>query len=703
MAGSPIKGGKHRDHAASQRAYQARHQPEKLQRERPKPQFVALDGEGTNQPDGSQWYTLLCAYGPFGRRNEPREAFIEQYERGGLTTEDCLEFLLRIGWWRSLVYVGFFFNYDVTKMLSDLTESERRALWDGGWVTHYGKGSHKHYYLRWLPTKMLTVAEISAEVAAKLASDPAYKLNHHQDFRRSVLIYDVSGFFQTSFVRALEAWGVATPDLELIATMKGRRNDFASGDRLAIRTYCLAECRALVTLMERLADALWDAGLYLNSWHGAGAIASHMLRLNGVKQHIEPVPPAVEQAVLGAYFGGRMEIFQQGWFPGGVYNYDLQSAYPSAAITLPSLKDATWRRVREYDPRDPHALWLVSWDVTRLPTVPLVGPFPYRRSSRVYFPFKGGATWIHAVELSAGMSLYGADCFTVHDGWSLTPSPEYAPFEWVRTSATARIQAKANGEPKHIPLKLGLNSLYGKLAQGALEAQSVPPFLCYYWAGRITATTRATMLREAMRAGGSLVAVATDGLFTTEPVDGLPLGNTPGTWEDNGRSSGVVVIQAGVMYSENARLVKTRGYGKTTLNFEQMREEWDKNGPFGVVHYQERRFIGLGACCATHKFGDYGRWLAVERRLRFMPGSKWHNNEYWQMGDGIAYDNLAGADVPPASYRLYPSDCSRKPSAVYQPKALLDPSLAADLLEMQINYLEREDQPEWEDWEVELV
>src|SRR5205823_4313064 len=76
-----------------------------------------------------------------------------------------------------------------------------------------------------------------------------------------------------------------------------------------------------------------------------------------------------------------------------------------------------------------------------------------------------------------------------------------------------RARLKQSGHGGEKVLKLGLNSIYGKLAQGLGYKGKAPPYQSYLWAGMITAGTRAQILNLATLAPEGLVMVATDGIF----------------------------------------------------------------------------------------------------------------------------------------------------------------------------------------------
>src|SRR5216117_2022691 len=171
---------------AQSRDYYKSHKEQTLARlaKRDAKQFVGVDGEGINLANGYHAYNMLRAG---DRKIEPRDGDVR------LRTTDCLEFLSSLS--PDHIYVAFFFDYDVAKILEDLPFKRLKYLIDkegrrrkkgGFWPVDYGE-----YSVDYLTRKELKVRK---------GRGPW------------ITIHDVGSFFQTSFVKALELWVVGTPD-----------------------------------------------------------------------------------------------------------------------------------------------------------------------------------------------------------------------------------------------------------------------------------------------------------------------------------------------------------------------------------------------------------------------------------------------------------------------------------------------------------
>src|ERR1700722_3629728 len=162
--------------------------------------FIAVDGEGIDDK-----YVLLAD--STGNHSLAKE---------GLSTHLCFDYLLSILRPPQSVLVGFFFTYDINMMLRDMGKRKLVKLWKEKWV--YWQG----YQLEWTPTKSFTVSK--------------------ETTGQKVTVYDVGGFFQSSFVTALRKWEAAPPEvIERIEQMKQQRDTFDDDTIPSMIQYCLEE------------------------------------------------------------------------------------------------------------------------------------------------------------------------------------------------------------------------------------------------------------------------------------------------------------------------------------------------------------------------------------------------------------------------------------------------------------------------------
>lgn len=559
-----------------------------------KGQFIALDGEG-GEVNGKHVYQLL------GCSDET-----SIFRNSGLPSEACFEYLLRLGVKHPKgIFVIFAGSYDANLWLRDIPRStiEQIIKQEGRGWTYY-----KDYCIRYVQRKHFTI---------KRTID-----------KKSVTVWDVQGFFQQSFIKAIENWLPDYDKLELIKEGKRRRVAFTDEDTDFVKEYNQAELDALVLIMERLRNGLKEMGLAISRWDGAGAVAVAMNKKHDTKAHYASLPYEVEIAARHAYFGGRIEIGKIGRHVGKVYHYDINSAYPAIQRNLPALAGGEWVKskidVREL-PDDTLVVSHVKWSNI---TNTAFCPFPYRSAAqrKVLFP-EAGENWIWRSELAAALKIrderYEYWNIDVIESWVFVPAVNDKPFAWIDTDYERRQTILAlsnhtgvpNGEEKVI--KLGLNSLYGKCAQKVgynIETGRIPPYHNLAYAGHITAATRAALWSAAMQQPDDTLAMCTDGIYTTKPlVLDCPKKKVLGKWEEQTHDE-MIMIQAGVYFYRDGEKWSSfsRGFDKMTTQadmletIDKVTTAWKQNRDH--VYMPCTRFITLKSAMVSNKWWE--RWCS---------------------------------------------------------------------------------------------
>lgn len=597
--------------------------------------FVAVDGESTTDGDDHRYVIMGSSTGKSITR------------KNGIKTSECLDFLLALKRENPhSTFVAFFFGYDITMLLKDLPDDMTVRLYKKGTVTW------RHYKISNVSRKFFTVKDLRDNC--------------------SVRINDTQGFFQCSFVKALEAWKITSTSN--IADMKSRRNIFATSDIPEMRRYCLDECVLLVEMMQKLEGSLHDAGIRPSGWYGAGCIASAILRQNDIKRYRKldtELPTRVQDALLRAYFGGRVETFYCGQF-GESHSHDVRSAYPAAIAELPS-SVGEWFRTSKLPQ---YGVVLVSW---RLPKGMNIGPFPHRSKRKIFYPSHGQGFY-HAVEVRAAMPKYGT-YIRIHYAYGFEPTETgVTPFDFVPRLYEERARAKREGRASQLSLKLGLNSLYGKMAQGYGYKGAIPPFRTYLWAGQITATTRAAILSLlSTEQESSFIGFATDGVMMTERAE-VTESERLGDWEVS-RWDDLFVCQPGMYHGtlDGKRVTKTRGFSPREVNWESVSEGYKRYGPYYIHEMELTRFIGIGSSIQRANLSLRGHWVRERRRLSLYPQRKFVTHEFKK---GHVFKT-------PTPFQIVQGEQFNSPSDPYVPKG----GLFTDLMEASKTFVNLHEQP----------
>jgi hypothetical protein len=574
-------------------------------RKKPEWEFIAVDGEGSTDEKGNSIYQLLAAYD-----NRNGERSIENLD--GLATIDCLEFLLNLAYRKEKVCIcGYGFTYDVNNILKDLPWKKLKHLAGDNAVGIYIDKTHR-YKVRVIYKKALEIWKME-------------RRGHHWVTLKYARIYDVIGFFQTSFLRAIEEWKIGTPEeLAIVEQYKLRRGEDLEDDWEGWKRYNATECRLLVTMMEAFNEVLKGVDIRLSNWWGAGAIAAFWFKQHHIKQHlVQSFGETIDKDIMCAFFGGQIQRFQVGIFPGTVYHYDICSAYPAAQELLPALKDGTWRDTDHFEPEQQWALYEVDWDWSSVWPKTMVGLLPHRtKHGSILYPRQGcGVFWYWEV---AAVLRHFPQCLKIVRGRIFEPASDVRPFAWIREKFQQRNALKKAKDPRNVPLKLGLNSLYGKTAQkqgmkDSTGRRLLPPYQSYFWAGNITAMTRAKIIDAIASDPTAIIASATDGIFSTRPLN-IPLGNDLGDWMEEPTLTGFELYANGVyrgIESTGKELKKARGVEEREFDFKAFQERFkatpDDEKRTMSFKYHLKRFYGYKLAAHRNKPELFNTWGWEER------------------------------------------------------------------------------------------
>ena len=559
--------------------------------------FLAWDGEGYTDDNGKHHYML------FG--NSAGE-YVEVGDKP-LDWSICFPLLLMHPNEINIIYGG---DYDIIKMIQTLPLGRRKRIMQGKWTVF------DRYSIQWLRKKFLRIKD--------------------KDTNTTVTLYDVLPFFQTSFVKACREYLGESPELDRMLEMKLRRDSFALGDP-EVMPYWQSELDYLVKLMDTFRRLLAEVDIVPSrGWYGPGAIANRLMSKYDMRRYYGGIPAVITDLAERAYYGGRFEQFKIGRFE-QAYEYDIRSAYPTAIAMLPDFSRAVWDNVPgDIVPAmiDPFGLYCVSWRIRG--TGHPANPFPWRDTNgAIYFPPEGHRSWYWGIEVQAAIERFRNKrilerSLTIHEAWIPTLPMDCDPFYWVPEIYELRAKLRAEGNAAQKGLKLGLNSLYGKIAQsvGAIRNEGEwrkPTWHHALWAGWITAYCRAKIMQAIGQRTESLIAIETDAVFVTEPIDELTLGEALGEWERTDLDS-ILYIRSGIYHAitdKGLRKIKSRGVESAHIHSE---DYW--LDVFSTLPYEQRTITST-----VTRFGTdlrqpwrFGNWYSqtISVRLPDVFGKRVH-------------------------------------------------------------------------------
>lgn len=576
--------------------------------------YAGIDGEG--QGWTPHRYTMLAACDESGTR----QWYVENDQ--GLTTLECLDFILSLPLKYRVFAYGF--NYDLTMILRDLPNEILYYLFRPELRRRHTRKLHGPRPVFW------EGFELNLQ---------GTKFTVRQGGRERV-IWDIWKFYQSKFTGALKLWKVGTPEaVAQMQLMKEKRSQFDQLPHEQVRAYCLEECQYMAELAKRLVEAHEAAGLKLKSFYGAGSSATAMLDVMQVRSQIVAPPEEMKEAIAAAFSGGRFENSRVGTIKGPIYSKDISSAYPYQLCFLPCLVHGKWTRTNRRSDIDSARAALVRYRL-RQARKPLVwGPFPFRdRDGSICYPQESGGGWVWRDEYLAGERLF--DNVEFIEAFVMHAECDCNPFERIPSYYVERCRIGKSGPG--IVIKLGSNSVYGKLAQSI----GLGVFNSWVWAGITTSGCRAQVL-DVMALHNdltNLLMVATDGIQSLEDftapaprhtgteATGKPLGG----WESDTYEQGVFYARPGIYFPldptpEDLDSIRARGIGKAALldNWQSVIKTWETEGEAGKVKLATlSRFGGAKTCISrdvTNTFRrslNYGEWAPRPTDMTFNPMPK---------------------------------------------------------------------------------
>ncbi len=614
------RGRKHKARTIQTPEQRAQERERRQSRKTPRP-FMAVDGEGGGADyEGRQNYFLMVAA-------NSEEIHVCHRDGEHLTTRACLEFLLSLP--AEPILVGYYFvGYDANQILRGVMGTNNgstiRRILDpkqgnyGPLSTYWGD-----YAITYQPGKYFRVSRL----------DPTTRKPIDRSCRT---VYEAFGFFQSSFVDAITKWEIGTEEERaMIVENKNRRAEFLELTD-EIREYCTLECRRLAMLMEKFRETCTEVGIRPREWSGAGELAAALFNKHGIPKR--PLTrgetathqtstsrrrprrdPQFEIAANSAYYGGRFEVSRLGLLKGPIYEYDIHSAYPSEMRNLPCPLHTRWQH-KPRASRLPEGGMYVAKVSFNHPDGLWCG-LPFRgKSGGLYWP-RQGTGWYWSIEIVAARRCLHAEV-AVLDLWVARRKCDCRLFDWVDELYDQR--RRLGPDTRGQPLKFGLNSLYGKLAQRSGRGPYHDPVS----AGLITAATRARLIEALAQDPEAVFMLATDAVYSTCPLP-LDIGDGLGQWEAKVWPD-LFVVQPGVYWSpsDQERSLKSRGaprsvIGKAAPHFIAAWNELHER--LLPVEFRERRLeerLFPTAPVAVRVF--YGCRYALHRNKPWLAG-KWED------------------------------------------------------------------------------
>lgn len=528
--------------------------------------IIAWDGEGIKLSGDKkpQHYVL------FGSSATVDSPLVIDKPDGRLTFVELADYMLRVAKANPKAFhVGYFFEYDQNMIIWSLPWRVKQRLYETG-AARYNHGGCQ-YRIRIVFGKKIRITRFNTDKTSQ-----------------SVMIEDIGSYFATSFVKAYQSMFpdyTDDPNWSVVVEGKKMRSDTQWEDLADITTYWKAEIVALARLANQFKRIMYNAGFYTYEWYGPGALANYIRRNNGLVEHEwggkeVNLPEMVHHASKAAYFGGHVEQYKCGRIVGPIWVWDVNSAYPAAFCEIPSLAaGGSWEHLpgeRTIDDSSGFSIHRIKFHIDRPRMMERQAmPLPHRDSHALitYPPILDGWYWRPEAWLASNVF---PQAVTVVDSWRWNPGNDLRPWDAVLYPMyQKRLALKRSGDPTQMAFKLGPNSLYGKMAQraGWDKDKCIPPRShTLPVAGYVTSFCRKEIMKIVYSCKpGTVIAVETDGVFTTTPPDEMrnkfTIGTGLGEWSVK-RYDEMLFIQNGLYMAREGdkwTVLKTRGVNRSVF------------------------------------------------------------------------------------------------------------------------------------------
>lgn len=366
-------------------------------------------------------------------------------------------------------------------------------------------------------------------------NETKYKSFKIQYFRHKILIinnkkfYDIANFFQTSLIRNIEILQIDLTDEEkrFVEYMKRKRENFRLKDKQKIIRYSLLENQIGLKIVKKIYSLIPDS-LKTYSLYGSSSLANKFLK-NKVKSSFL----FSTDLFKNAYFGGRMEVLKIGTFK-NVFKYDINSAYPDI---IKDLREPISFEIKKYfgEKIKDENIYQISFNHIKPNQI---GCFPVRlKCGYLVFP-KSGEGYYFGCEVKEGIKR--GVRIKIKNVCDIKLGNKIFSKNEIEEMYKLRLRYKKQGDLKNLIYKILLNSIYGKFAQTVGKAQ----FQNIYFAGYITAQTRAKLLQATFKNDEHIIFFATDGILSKKKLK-LKIGSEIGQFEEI-KIKNAVIIQAGI-------------------------------------------------------------------------------------------------------------------------------------------------------------
>jgi hypothetical protein len=328
-----------------------------------------------------------------------------------------------------------------------------------------------------------------------------------------------------------------------------------------------------------------------------------------------------------AYHGGLFETFQRGVFEKKLYQYDINSAYPSVMQNLQHWGNGRFEEVEKPDSGE-YGWYFCEFNSEWIPFSDFSKPYEVEfcygslkncdkkivNPKRKVYPVGNRKAWITKIEYEWLLKhkFYCAFLFGIE--WFERSKKYESPFAWIPEVYERRQVVKAQNDPSEYALKIVMNGIYGKTCQFKHGMGRLSNF---FYASYITAGTRLQVAEVAYAYPQNIVEIATDSALLDIKID-LPLSKKLGAWGLDEFKRGVLIGSGIHQFYEDSETYRTHARGLTDDPKWDLESAMRNAKDSEYIWHHKRRPIQLGEMLMhtkALKFEDLGVFINVSKKL----------------------------------------------------------------------------------------
>ncbi|GKS67407.1 hypothetical protein YTPLAS73_09540 [Nitrosarchaeum sp.] len=415
----------------------------------------------------------------------------------------------------------------------------------------------------------------------------------------SVIFYDIAQFYHSGLVDAYQNNIGKLPKeyLEFKKINDQFSPTYYRRNTNAVRNYCISDCKYTKQLAQHWIKLFHEAfSFYPAKWLSSGYLAEKVLINNNIDiPKFDSIPYEIQEMAYRSYYGGRFEILKRG-FVGEAYLYDINSAYPYAITQIPDLSDGIWIKRKTIHKNAKVGFFRIR---AKIPDCKYIPPFPFRTKHDIVFPSGEFETYVTLQELLVCEKSF----YKILEGYQFIPNSEIYPYaDFISKLYQKRLELKQQNNPLQLPIKIILNSIYGKTGQSVNHkiGNMFNPVIFAFITGFVRAQLYSFVKKYGLEK--EVVFFATDSICTRKKLD---INSTVlGEFSFDGMDDDVFVLQNG-FYRFNGKW-KQRGLGKLGTREIEHLDTFEKNGRL-YYSFVVNRNNRLRSSILQNKISDIGK------------------------------------------------------------------------------------------------